>query len=82
VHRERTRALAVTVAPPSPPADDPEALAAYAAELTADPDAGILKYGLLAEANRAAIARAFARVEHDPTLFHTYQERRKRPASA
>jgi hypothetical protein len=81
VHRERTRALAATAAPPPPPADDPKALAAYAAELTADPDAGIVKYGLLAAANRDAIARAFARVEHDATLFHTYQESRKRPAS-
>jgi hypothetical protein len=81
-HRAQTAAEAATAAKQAPPGDEPAQLAAYTAELVADPDAGIAKYGLLAPANREAVSRAFVRLEKDPKLFRVYRENRKSPAPA
>jgi hypothetical protein len=60
----------------APPVDEPAALAAYARELAAAPDAAVERYGLTSAANRATIARCFRALEKDAARYRAFLEAR------
>jgi hypothetical protein len=74
-HRAQTEARRAAATPQAPPAD-PAAFAAFAAEFAENPDASLIKFGLLLEPNRTALVNAFHRIEKDPDAYRRYLEAR------
>jgi hypothetical protein len=75
-HREKTVALAGDADVGMAPGAEAEKLAAYAAEFVEDPDAAVLRYGLLDAGAREAVAQRFAAMEKDPTQYAAFLEAR------
>ena len=67
---------------PDFPDSNPQRLAAYAAELIADPDAAAIRYGLNRVENRERLARAFQEMEKSPELSASFLEARRAAMAA